>query len=627
MEKFDVIVVGAGHAGCEAALAAARMGFRTAIFTLALDSVAMMPCNPSIGGPGKAHIVREIDALGGEIGRITDETSLHVRMLNTRKGPAVRALRAQVDRKLYSWKMRQILEREPRLFLREGCVERILVKGGRVWGVALRTEERFQGKCVVVANGTYMRSLIHVGEVHYESGPQAQQTTHGLSRNLEELGFQLIRFKTGTPPRANSRSLNYDKMTALPGEKLPRGFSFTSKVAKRKQLPCWLTHTTSETHRIISENLDRTALYGGAIMGIGPRYCPSIESKIVQFPDKESHQVFVEPEGWDTQEVYLSGVSTSLPAEVQMEVARSIPGLENVEFLRLAYAIEYDCLGPHQLKSSLESKTIRGLFFAGQINGSSGYEEAAAQGIIAGINCGLYLRKEQPLILGRDEAYIGVLIDDLVTKTIHEPYRMMTSLAEYRLLLRQDNADRRLSRYGKDLGLLSGERYEKVQSKWYAVEKEMERLGTWRITPSQVITAALESVGSTPISRVVTGEELLRRPEITYSELRALGFESTFDEELQELVETEVKYAGYILKERRSVERFQAMEARVLPDWIDYDLVEGLSKEAAEKLNSVRPHSLGQASRIAGVSPADISVLMVFLEHRGRRLKASEKTD
>ncbi len=618
MDKFDVIVVGAGHAGCEAALATARMGFRTAIFTLALDSVAMMPCNPSIGGPGKAHIVREIDALGGEIGRNTDRAYMHMRLLNTKKGPAVRALRAQTDRKLYSWGMRQLLERQPGLYLREGCVEGILVKAGRVYGVTLRTGERVQGRCVIVANGTFMRSVIHVGEIHYESGPQSQQTTHGLSSSLEELGFELVRFKTGTPPRANSRSLDYDKMTPMPGESVRRGFSFAEELEPKEQVPCWLTYTTPRTHEIISSNLGRTALYGGAIEGIGPRYCPSIESKIVQFPDKKSHQVFVEPEGWDTQEVYLSGVSTSLPADIQMQVVRSIPGLEEVEILRLAYAIEYDCLGPHQLKLNLESKEIAGLYFAGQINGSSGYEEAAAQGLMAGINCALSLQGHAPLVLSRDQAYIGVLIDDLVTKAIHEPYRMMTSLAEYRLLLRQDNADRRLGIYGRELGLISEERYEKIQRKWDGIEAEIADLQDWRLVPSEVVNLALHEMGSTPTKQVVTGEELLRRPEIKYGQLVALGWESDLGEELQDLVETEIKYAGYIRKERRSVERFRAMETRTLPEWIDYAKVVGLSKEAEEKLTEVRPGSLGQASRIAGVSPADISVLMVFLEHRGR---------
>ena len=618
MDKFDVIVVGAGHAGCEAALATARMGFRTAIFTLALDSVAMMPCNPSIGGPGKAHIVREIDALGGEIGRNTDRAYMHMRLLNTKKGPAVRALRAQTDRKLYSWGMRQLLERQPGLYLREGCVEGILVKAGRVYGVTLRTGERVQGRCVIVANGTFMRSVIHVGEIHYESGPQSQQTTHGLSSSLKELGFELVRFKTGTPPRANSRSLDYDKMTPMPGESVRRGFSFAEELEPKEQVPCWLTYTTPRTHEIISSNLGRTALYGGAIEGIGPRYCPSIESKIVQFPDKKSHQVFVEPEGWDTQEVYLSGVSTSLPADIQMQVVRSIPGLEEVEILRLAYAIEYDCLGPHQLKLNLESKEIAGLYFAGQINGSSGYEEAAAQGLMAGINCALSLQGQAPLVLSRDQAYIGVLIDDLVTKAIHEPYRMMTSLAEYRLLLRQDNADRRLGIYGRELGLISEERYEKIQRKWDGIEAEIAGLQDWRLVPSEVVNLALHEMGSTPTKQVVTGEELLRRPEIKYGQLVALGWESDLGEELQDLVETEIKYAGYIRKERRSVERFRAMETRTLPEWIDYAKVVGLSKEAEEKLTEVRPGSLGQASRIAGVSPADISVLMVFLEHRGR---------
>ncbi len=613
-----MIVIGAGHAGCEAALATARMGFRTVVFTLALDSVAMMPCNPSIGGPGKAHLVREIDALGGEIGRNTDHACMHIRMLNTKKGPAVQALRAQTDRKLYSWRMRQVLERQPDLYLREGCVERIVVEGDRVEGVKLRSGESVRGRCVIVASGTYMRSLIHVGEVHYESGPQAQQTTHGLSRSLEELGFKLVRFKTGTPPRANSRSLAYDRMTSMPGEEVGRGFSLRGKWELKEQVPCWLTYTTAKTHAIISQNLGRTALYGGAIVGIGPRYCPSIESKIVQFPDKSSHQVFVEPEGWETQEVYLSGVSTSLPADVQMEVVRSIPGLENVEIMRLAYAIEYDCLGPHQLKLDLEARHIQGLYFAGQINGSSGYEEAAAQGLMAGINCGRKLRGEPPLILRRDEAYIGVLIDDLVTKSITEPYRMMTSLAEYRLLLRQDNADQRLGHYGREVGLLSEEEYETIQQKWATIEREIDELGRWRLNPSAEVNEILEKAGSTPLQNVASGEELLRRPELSYEELQVLGWIREIDDELKGLIETEIKYAGYIRKQQRSVERFQRLEEKKLPDWLDYESIEGLSKEAKEKLMKVRPASLGQASRIMGVSPADISVLMIWIEQRGR---------
>ncbi|HHV94446.1 MAG TPA: tRNA uridine-5-carboxymethylaminomethyl(34) synthesis enzyme MnmG [Firmicutes bacterium] len=618
MDRFDVIVVGAGHAGCEAALAAARMGFRTVVFTITLDNVALMPCNPSVGGPGKAHLVREIDALGGEMGRSTDYAYMHIRMLNTRKGPAVQALRAQTDRKLYSWRMRQVLEREPNVYLREGCVEEILVRGGAVEGVVLESGERVTARAVIVATGTYMRSLIHMGEVHYEAGPQSQRTTHGLSRSLEKLGFRLARFKTGTPPRANSRSVDYSRMTPLEGEPLVQGFSFRGKLAPKRQVPCWLTYTTRETQAIMQANLHRTALYSGAIVGIGPRYCPSLESKIVQFPDRDSHQVYVEPEGWDTQEVYLSGLSTSLPADVQVELVRTIPGLENVELMRLAYAIEYDCLGPHQLWKTLESRSINGLYFAGQINGSSGYEEAAAQGLIAGINCALKLKGEPPFILGRDEAYIGVLIDDLVTKTISEPYRMMTSLAEYRLLLRQDNADRRLSVYGRNLGLLTDDEYDTIQRKWEAVDKEIEALRSWRITPSERVNGILREMGSVPLQHVVSGEELLRRPEMSYSRLAALGWTSGVDEGLEQIVETEIKYAGYIQKQQREVERFRKLEAKRLPEWLNYGEIEGLSREAREKLTAVRPESVGQASRIAGVSPADISVLLIYLEQKRR---------
>jgi len=625
LDKFDVIVIGAGHAGCEAALATARMGFRTVVFTIALDNVALMPCNPSIGGPGKAHLVREIDALGGEMGRNTDYAYMHIRVLNTRKGPAVQALRAQTDRKLYSWRMRQVLEREPNLYLREGCVQDILVRGGKAEGVVLETGEKVTARAVIVATGTYMRSLIHVGEVHYEAGPQAQRTTHGLSRSLEELGFKLARFKTGTPPRANSRSLNYSRMTPLKGEPVSQGFSFRGKLVPKEQVPCWLTYTTKETHAIMSANLHRTALYSGAIVGIGPRYCPSLESKIVQFPDRDSHQVYVEPEGWDAQEVYLAGLSTSLPADVQVELVRSIPGLENVELMRMAYAIEYDCLGPHQLWKTLEARSISGLYFAGQINGSSGYEEAAAQGLMAGINCGLKLKGDPPLILGRDEAYIGVLIDDLVTKTIAEPYRMMTSLAEYRLLLRQDNADRRLAEYGRDLGLLSEEDYDSVQRKWDSVEKEIEALSSWRVPPAEDVNRILAEIGSAPLQHVGSGAELLRRPEMSYRKLAALGWISGVDGDLWDIVETEIKYAGYIRKQERAVERFRKLEARRLPEWLNYEEIAGLSREAQEKLTAVRPESIGQASRIAGVSPADISVLLIYLQQlRGTAQRTSQ---
>jgi tRNA uridine 5-carboxymethylaminomethyl modification enzyme len=629
LDRFDVIVIGAGHAGCEAALAAARMGFRTVIFTIALDSVAMMPCNPSIGGPGKAHLVREIDALGGEMGRNTDYAYMHIRMLNTRKGPAVQALRAQTDRKVYSWRMRQVLERVPNLYLREGCVDNILVQGGKVQGVTLETGEKVLGRAVIVATGTFMRSLIHMGEVNYESGPQSQRTTHALSRALERLGFRLARFKTGTPPRLNSRSLAYSRMTPMEGESLTQGFSFREKLVEREQVPCWLTYTTEETHAIISANLHRTALYSGRIIGVGPRYCPSLESKIVEFPDRDSHQVYVEPEGWDTQEVYLSGVSTSLPADVQVELVRSIPGLEDAEIMRMAYAIEYDCLEPHQLRMTLESRHIDGLYFAGQINGSSGYEEAAAQGLMAGINCCLKLQGKPPFILRRDQAYIGVLIDDLVTKAIAEPYRMMTALAEYRLLLRQDNADRRLAAYGRELGLLPQEEYEKVQRKWDSVEREMEALRSWRVTPSDDVNRTIEAIGSTPLKQAVSGEELLRRPEMSYARLQALGWASRLDSGLWDLVETEIKYAGYIRKQERAVERFQKLEAKRLPERLNYEEIEGLSREAQEKLTAVRPESIGQASRIAGVSPADISVLLVYLEQRrrgkGRKIALDEK--
>lgn len=618
MERFEVVVVGAGHAGCEAALACARLGLRTAVFTLSLDNVALMPCNPSVGGPAKGHLVREIDALGGEMGRNTDATYMHIRRLNAKKGPAVRALRAQTDRKRYSLRMKAVLESQPGLFLREGCVEEILVKSGRVAGVRVRTGEVVQARCVVVAGGTYLRSVVHIGDVHYPSGPQGQHRAEALSGCLEDLGFKLCRFKTGTPPRVNGRSVDRSKMSIVEGESLRRGFSFERELKAIKQVPCWLTYTNKRTHEIISANLKKAAMYSGAIVGTGPRYCPSIESKIVQFPDKDAHQVFVEPEGWETTEVYLSGISTSLPADIQVEMLRTVRGLENVEVMRPGYAIEYDCLVSHQLKLNLEAKQIEGLFFAGQINGTSGYEEAAAQGLMAGINAVRRVRGEEPFILRRDEAYIGVLIDDLVTKGTEEPYRMLTSRAEYRLLLREDNADRRLTPYGWQLGLISQERYDATRRKWERVEKEVERLRAVYLPPGPQVNAKLEGVNSSALREPVSAEELLRRPEVSYGLLAELGYGGGVSGEIGSLVEMEIKYAGYIRKQEMAVARFRRLEERELPGWLDYKRLEGLSREAREKLERVRPRTLGQAARISGVSPADISVLMVYLEQRGR---------
>lgn len=616
---YEVIVIGAGHAGCEAALAAARMGCHTLLLTLNLDYVALMPCNPAVGGPGKAHLVREIDALGGEIGLNTDKTFIQMRMLNTAKGPAVRALRAQVDKKLYQEEMLETLQNEPNLDLKQGVAEKILVKGDRVVGVATQTGARFAGQAVVLTTGTYLRGRIIVGDVTYTGGPNGQLAPGELARSLSDLGFELVRFKTGTPPRVDRKSINFSKLIEQPGDEEPLFFSYMSPKEKRPQLSCWLTHSNEKTHEIVRENLHRSPLFSGVIEGVGPRYCPSFEDKVVRFPDRPSHQIFLEPEGWVTDEYYIQGMNTSLPEDVQLAVLQSLPGLENVKMARTGYAIEYDALVPAQLEPTLQTKDIKGLFTAGQINGTSGYEEAAAQGLLAGANAVLYLRGEEPLILKRSQAYIGVLVDDLITKGIREPYRILTSRAEYRLLLRHDNADLRLTEIGHKVGLVSDDRYRIFSEKVALLEQKRSWLQETRVTPTAGVQDFLAGKGSALLKGGVSLEELLKRPEITISDLLELsGVESDVPSDVLEELEVQTKYAGYLAKQEAHVARMEKLENKRLPEGFDYDSMRGISGEAQEKLKEVRPRTLGQAARIPGVTPADISVLWIYLEQHHR---------
>ncbi len=621
--SYDVVVVGAGHAGCEAALAVARMGYKAIMLTMTLDSIASLPCNPSIGGTGKGHLVREVDALGGEMALNIDKSFIQSRMLNTGKGPAVHSLRIQADKNRYHIEMKKTLENQENLDLKEGEVIDIIVENNTVKGVVTRTGSIYYGKVVILATGVYLKSRIFIGEINYESGPTGLFPAMYLSDRLKELGCNMRRFKTGTPARVHKDTMDFSKMTIQKWDEEIVPFSFMNENLHKEQHPCWLTRTTEETHKIIRENLHRSAMYRGDIESIGPRYCPSIEDKIVKFGDKPSHQIFIEPEGVETKEMYIQGLSTSLPEEIQVKLLRSVIGLENAKIMRAAYAIEYDCIDPTQLKPTLEIKHINNLFSAGQFNGSSGYEDAAAQGIMAGINAVLRIKGEEPFVLDRSEAYIGVLIDDLVTKGTDEPYRMMTSRAEYRLILRQDNADLRLTEKGYKLGLAGEDRYQRYLLKKQHVEEEIERLKTTYVSPD-IANDVLKKANSTPIKGGASLYELLKRPELTYENIEGLDKDRPKDLLKDAKIQSEIiiKYEGYIKKQLRQVEQFKKLESRRLDEDIDYDEIDSLRIEARQKLNSIKPLSVGQASRISGVSPADISVLLVYLEQKRRRRDA-----
>ncbi|ALT81756.1 tRNA uridine-5-carboxymethylaminomethyl(34) synthesis enzyme MnmG [Streptococcus macedonicus] len=617
-ENYDVIVVGAGHAGVEASLAAARMGCKTMLATINLEMLSFMPCNPSIGGSAKGIVVREIDALGGEMGKNIDKTYIQMKMLNTGKGPAVRALRAQADKALYSRTMKHTVEQQENLTLRQSMIEEVLVEDSKVVGVRTATNQKFSAKAVVITTGTALRGEIILGELKYSSGPNNSLASIGLADNLKELGLEIGRFKTGTPPRIKASSINYDKTEIQPGDEKPNHFSFMSNDEDylKDQIPCWLTYTNQTSHDIINKNLYRAPMFSGIVKGVGPRYCPSIEDKIVRFADKERHQLFLEPEGRETEEVYIQGLSTSLPEDVQKELVHSIKGLENAEMMRTGYAIEYDIVLPHQLRATLETKKISGLFTAGQTNGTSGYEEAAGQGIVAGINAALKVQGKPEMILKRSDAYIGVMIDDLVTKGTLEPYRLLTSRAEYRLILRHDNADMRLTEIGHRVGLVDDERYQRFLNRKRQFDNELTRLSTLKIKPVKETNARIEALGFKPLTDALTAKEFMRRPEINYD--IATSFvgpaEEKLDSKVIELLETEIKYEGYINKALDQVAKMKRMEEKRIPANIDWDDIDSIATEARQKFKKINPETIGQASRISGVNPADISILMVYLE-------------
>ena len=617
---FDVAVIGAGHAGCEAALASARLGKKTLIFSISLEAIANMPCNPHIGGSSKGHLVREIDALGGEMGKNIDKTMIQIKMLNTSKGPAVHSLRAQADRKRYQAEMKHTLEKQENLEVKQAEIVEIVVENNQITAIKTDLGAVYKVKAIVIATGTYLKGKIFIGEYSKESGPDGVAAANKLSESLKKLGIKLVRFKTGTPARINRRSIDFSKMEVQKGDKGVEAFSFEDEPKDFEQVDCYLTYTNEKTHEIIRENLHRSPLYAGMIEGTGPRYCPSIEDKVVRFSDKPRHQAFVEPVGLDTEEMYIQGMSSSLPEDVQIALYHTIPGLEHAEFTRPAYAIEYDCIDPSNLTLSLEYKGIKGLFMAGQINGTSGYEEAASQGLIAGINASQEIDGKEPVILDRSQAYIGVLIDDIVTKGTNEPYRMMTSRAEYRLLLRQDNADLRLTKMGHNVGLISDERYEKFVKKYENIEKEIKRLKALTVRPEEKVNKLLEKAGTSVLTTGTKMAELLKRTELNYEMLKEIDPERPeLSEQEKAEVEIQVKYEGYIKLQEAQVEKFKKLETKILPEDINYEDLKGISLEARQKLNKFKPRSIGQASRISGVSPADVSVLLVYLQQKGNK--------
>ena len=616
---YDVIVIGSGHAGVEAANAAAKRGANTLMLTLNLDMIAYMPCNPSIGGPAKGVVVREVDALGGLMGKVIDKTYIQMRMLNTRKGPAVRALRAQADKPLYLAEMKYQLEKLENLTIRQAMVEKLIVEDSICKGVITETDAAYYAKSIIITTGTFMRGTVNIGEISYQSGPNNQRASVKLSENLEELGFKLVRFKTGTPPRVHSKSIDYSKTEIQPGDDSPGHFSYETKDKIIDQIPCWLTHTNATTHKIIDDNLKLSSMYSGQIKGAGPRYCPSIEDKVVRFHDKPRHQIFLEPEGRETEEVYVQGLSTSLPESIQEKMVRSIPGLEKAEIMRSGYAIEYDSVVPTQLWPTLEVKSISGLYTAGQINGTSGYEEAAGQGLMAGINAAAHALDLEELVLDRSQGYIGVLIDDLVTKGTSEPYRLLTSRAEYRLLLRHDNADIRLTELGYQLGLIDEERYQKFQEKLALIEEEQARLQKQTIMPSEALNIALEEINESHLKEPTKALDLMRRPEVDYQLISKFApADKEIPKDVIEQIEIQAKYQGYIEKSLQQVDRMKKMEEKIIPDNIDYDAISGLKQEAKLRLKEVQPRSVGQASRISGVNPADVSILLVYIEQGNR---------